>query len=44
MRLRLQRKLTSLSIKHPVQLLNNMTASCLRWRQLYIKRTVRSQT
>jgi hypothetical protein len=36
-------KLTSLSTKHDVQLLNNMAANCLRRRQLHIRRTVRGQ-
>jgi len=31
------RKLIALSIKHDLRLPNNMTASCLRLRQLHIK-------
>jgi hypothetical protein len=31
------RKLISLSIKHDLRLLNNMTVSCLRLWQLHIK-------
>jgi len=31
------RKMTSLSIEHDFRLLNKMTASCLRLRQLHIK-------
>jgi hypothetical protein len=34
-----QSKLTSLSSKHDVQLLNNRTASCLMLRRLHIKQT-----
>jgi hypothetical protein len=37
-------KLTSLSTKRDVQLLNNLTASCPMERQLHIRRTVRGQT
>jgi hypothetical protein len=37
-------KLTSLSTKRDIQLLNNMTANCPMGRQLHIRRTVRSQT
>jgi hypothetical protein len=39
MRPRLQRKLTSLSTKRDVQLLKNMTASCLMLRRLHIRWT-----
>jgi hypothetical protein len=37
-------KLTSLFTKHAVQLLNHLTANCLKWRHLHSRRTVRSQT
>src|SRR6516165_306597 len=30
-------KVTSMSTRHNVQLLNHLTASCLRWRRLHIK-------
>jgi hypothetical protein len=36
-------RLTSLSTKRDVRLLNNLTADCLMWRLLHIKRTVRTQ-
>jgi hypothetical protein len=37
-------KLTSLSSKRDIQLLNNLTASCPIGRQLHIRRMVRGQT
>jgi hypothetical protein len=36
--------LTSLSTQRDVRLLNSLTAGCLMWRRLHIKRTVRAQT